>query len=181
MPRLAAFAVLCFTLGACAGGTLPRPATPPRDPVVLLEPHEPIASVTAPGEASRHTDGAPACPIGIPGLEVRASALRGGGELVFSAPPEHAEELRARVARLAQLHRESVSARARDELDRVTFGDETASFHRAAVSALATPDGARLIAVTSSREEVDALRAELRDDARTLEAGACPLALEIET
>lgn len=181
MLRSAPIGVLVLSLGACAGGTLPRPAAPPRDPVVLLEPEAPIAAITEPDEAIRHTDATPACPVGIPGLAVRASELRGGAELVFSAPPEQVEELQARIAKLAHLHRESVSARARGELDRVRFGDETASFHRAAVSALATPDGARLIAVTSVRDEVASLRDELREDARTLQSGACPLALDIET
>lgn len=171
--------IVCLAASGCANaGYVPRPyAVPPEPPLVSLEKPTgaPIPTTARPDPAAQEEG----CPVGIPAARVRVDELRGGGALVFSTDPEHVDELRDRIHRIAHAHREAVSARARGDVDRITFGDETAAIHRATVRSIDTPDGVELVAVSDDPSEVATLREELRADAHDFERGACPLALEI--
>lgn len=179
MSRALWTCIVCLAASGCANaGYVPRPyEVPPDPPLVSLEkPTGAPVPATARPDPTAEDEG---CPVGIPATRVRVEELRGGGALVFSADPEHVGELRSRIHRIAHAHREAVSARARGDVDRMTFGDETAAIHRATVRSIDTPDGVQLVAVTDDPSEIHALRNELRADARDFERGTCPLALEI--
>jgi len=162
----------------------PAPVTEPSGTVIVSPgPSEPI--VLPPEDPSPSPDerlfySAEVCPVGIPGIEVRAENARGGAELVFTAEPLHRRALRERMARFAELHRQARRAHAGDTTDPpATFGDEDAQIHHAEVQAVPTAEGVRLVARADRPADIRALQREIEEDAGALGRGACPLALEI--
>lgn len=128
-----------------------------------------------------------ACPAGIPGLAVRVEEIENGGALVLTANPDRVRDLRARLNRFEEIHRESAQAPDMDEPEPEApaggerFADRTAAIHRGTVRVVEIPNGARLEARARNDADLAALRIELRDDAQDLGEGRCPLSLQIES
>lgn len=164
-------------------GTVPSSTVPSSTVVASPGPPEPVVlppddPSPTPGEQRFYS--AEVCPVGIPGLAVRAENARGGAELVFTAEPLHRRALRERMARFAELHRQARRAHAGDTSDPpATFGDEDAQIHHAEVQAVPTAEGVRLVARADRPADIRALQHEIEEDAGALGRGACPLALEI--
>lgn len=164
----------------------PRPApVSERAGTVIVSPGPPEPIVVPPDDPSptageQRFYSAEVCPVGIPGLAVRAENVRGGAELVFTADPMHRRALRERMARFAELHRQARRAHAGDTIEPpATFGDEDAQLHHAEVQAVPTGEGVRLVARADRPADIRALQREIEEDAGALARGACPLALEI--
>jgi len=119
------------------------------------------------------------CPADLPGLAARSAGIRGGGALVLTTNREHVYELRHRMRRFAEEHRDAAGERARTALERGETAEDAAVIDASMVRVVEVPRGARLEVRPRNVERVGALRSELRSDARDLSAGVCPLALTI--
>jgi TusA-related sulfurtransferase len=61
------------------------------------------------------------------------------------------------------------------------FADPQAMIHQGQVQLIEIPNGAVLLVEMENRDRLSQLRNELREDARALEQGRCPLSLQIES
>ena len=120
------------------------------------------------------------CPADIEGLSVRVSTIPRGGALVLTATGDEAvEDLRDRLDRFAQMHRQQHQGAMGEQAQ---FADASALIHQASeVRVVDIPRGARLEVRLDDADKVQDLRAELREDASMLREGLCPLALQLET
>lgn len=168
------------------------PGTPGRDSYVIYD--EPSredehdasghASAGEPSAVSERERVPDVCPADIDGLNVRVSAVPGGGALVFTAPADKVSDLRDRLNHFAEIHAESRSSEHEHDPIGVhgheEFVDAQAMIHRARdVRVVDIPRGARLEFRLEDGASVQELRAELREDARILREGACPLAMTL--
>lgn len=187
--------------------SVPEPLLPQAGPAGMTE------AETPPAEGDRLAQGAPPeigaaepgaapageiCPADIADLTVRVSTIPRGSALAFTASHEDVEDLRARLDRFAELHRQRREARAREGIaaegiaaegeapgdamqDEARFADTEALIHQATdVRVVDIPRGARLEVRFEDGARAGDLRAELREDAAMLRDGRCPLALQIE-
>lgn len=113
------------------------------------------------------------CMHDVASLAVREVDLHDGAELRFAAAPSERHELVERVERFVTLEE---AARAGNG---PRFGAPDALLHHARLSAVEDADGVELVAETDDAH-VDAVRAELREDAVELAHATCPAALQVE-
>lgn len=126
-------------------------------------------------ETAHHTTSRLFCMRGIADLEVREIDLHDGAEMAFMAPEaSDRSELRALIERFVALDEQART----ESPDAPHFAAPEALIHHAHLSAVETPNGVRLLAETRN-EDIDAVRAELREDARELVAEQCPLAMQL--
>lgn len=117
------------------------------------------------------------CPVGIAGLRVRSENTRSGGALVFTTRREDAiPELRQRVASFVSAHGEAI---ARTEGGAEHLGDRS-QLAAANVRAVDVPNGSRLEVTPRDASMIRTVRRELRQDARDMAEGRCPISMRPE-
>lgn len=82
------------TASGCMMGQAARRA-PTAQPAPAARPAPPVAA---------HAQAMPACPVGVPGTRLAAADTPEGVAVTFTTSPERAEELRARVHAMADMH-----------------------------------------------------------------------------
>jgi hypothetical protein len=195
--------------GSMAGTEGTSSALDPQRGWASTDPSGTSPGATSPTTTSPTTTRARSCPADLAGLTVRATPITNGAALVFTSSSAQIDELRARLHRIADHHRQhlghagspgatamgstggtagTIGGSAPGSASGATAGTTTTMSEQMGVIADAreirvveTPDGARLEVVLPDRSRVVALRSEMREHATALREGRCPIALEIES
>lgn len=115
------------------------------------------------GESGAH------CPLAVANTTVNAEDVEGGAALVFSTTGDVAE-LRARVGKLAAHHNAMHDGDASKPEGMMMKDVPLSTARTEEVDA-----GARMILTPKSPDDVEALRAHLRERAVAMKAGQCPM------
>lgn len=176
MITIAATMIATLVMMAC-GGAQDQPAAPepaPAQPTEVTPQPEPEEEEAIPPAEPQEPQGATSmgqqemaamCPMAVEGTVVRAEDTAAGVALVFTTPGQM-DELRGRVARMAEMHaqqgREAPQQRAQ-------------VMHQAEVRAEDTEAGARLVFTPTDPAQLEALREGIQQHATEMMlSGQCP-------
>lgn len=147
-------------------------------------PDEPPPEPTEAPMTARSESPTDLCPSEVPGLQARARETEHRAVLVLTTThPERVDELRARVRKFADLlaeeRHDAECAPCAEPTGATAFAAPHSEIHHARdVRLVDLPRGVRVEIVPYADQPRRALMTQIRDDARALDAGRCPLSFQ---